>query len=118
MRPTKKRTRRDPREVTQKACMPGRKWRLLAQERGGRSVQVESAGQFDELVVDSWLHIEQMSPRHYWMRIGPLTVNVGLLPDGTVDAHVLREAGSKARVECTGDLGGESDGLPWFGRDE
>jgi len=43
-------------------AIPGRKWRLLAKERDRTPVvEIENKGVFDELVVDQWLHIEQMS---------------------------------------------------------
>lgn len=37
---------------------------------------------FDELVLDDWFHIEQMSDRHWWMRIGPLNLDVLVRADG------------------------------------
>lgn len=38
---------------------------------------------FDELVVDDWFHIEQMSDRFWWMRVGDLNLNVYVRADGT-----------------------------------
>lgn len=59
---------------------PGRTWRLLAHRADGPALDVRfdrKAGvQFDELVVDDWFHIEQMSTRCYWMRVGPIDLNV------------------------------------------
>jgi hypothetical protein len=42
--------------------------------------------QFDELVIDDWFHIEQMSERHYWMRVGNYDLNVHI--DGKGEAAV------------------------------
>jgi hypothetical protein len=47
----------------------GARWRLLAHRANG-SLEIENDGQFDELVVDDWLHIEQMEPAVWWLRVG------------------------------------------------
>ncbi len=64
---------------------PGRRWRVLAW-RGPSRIELRDEGTFDELVVDDWLHIEQMTNRTWWMRIGPpgqhLTVWVTVRKDG------------------------------------
>lgn len=44
--------------------------------------ELENRGVFDELVVDDWLHIEQMDERSYWMRIGRDRVYVTFDADG------------------------------------
>ena len=31
---------------------------------------MENRGTFDELVVDEWLHIEQMDAQTWWLRVG------------------------------------------------
>ena len=48
---------------------PGTHWRLLAHE-DGEPLEITNRGLFDELVVDGWLHIENLDPRRWWMRLG------------------------------------------------
>lgn len=54
---------------------PGTRWRVLARYKGGDvSADVRDAGNFDEIVdevvVDDWLHVEQMTDRTWFMSIG------------------------------------------------
>ena len=51
---------------------PGSTWRFLAWTKSGDPIERQSKGgeTFDELVVDDWLHIEQMDRDTWWMRIG------------------------------------------------
>ncbi len=53
-------------------------WRILTHDRGTteRAVTIENAGEFDEVVLGDWLHVEQMSTTHYWMRLGDADINV------------------------------------------
>ena len=67
---------------------PGRRWRVLAWvEKGAERIELRDRGIFDELVVDDWLHVEQMADNEWWMQIGRqgkhLTVWVTILDDGT-----------------------------------
>ena len=48
----------------------GTKWRVLAWRKDGTRVAVENDGQFDELVLEDILHLEQMGTRFWWMRLG------------------------------------------------
>jgi hypothetical protein len=38
--------------------------------------------EFDELVVGSWIHIEQMTTTGWWMNVGGVTINVSADRDG------------------------------------
>ena len=67
----------------------GLKWRLLAHLEN-RYFEVENQGSFDELVVDGWLHIEQMDANVWWMRVGDASINVTLSPDGQPVVDVER----------------------------
>ncbi|WP_437755475.1 hypothetical protein [Sorangium sp. So ce1389] len=49
------------------------KWRVLA-HRGAERVEVEGEGVFDELVVDDWIHLEQMDDDVWWLRVGDARV--------------------------------------------
>jgi hypothetical protein len=72
-------------EEWQRECAqnPGRRWRVRAYE-GSSVFEMENKGTFDELVVDHWLHVEQMDERVWLVRAGTrgfvVTVNV----DGSV----------------------------------
>lgn len=63
----------------------GSHWRILVHERIGKGYgkQIEDSHEtyqehteFDELVIDEWIHLEQMDTNHWWMRLGPLMVHV------------------------------------------
>jgi hypothetical protein len=77
---------------------PGRKWRFSAYHDGreGRDVarcrvNVENVGTFDELVVDGWIHVEQMSRARWWVRLGDRTFWVRVGKDGNA-AKVIDDA--------------------------
>ena len=65
---------------------PGRHWRLLTAPRRPAPLTAEDAafvslqnqGDFDELVVGTWFHLEQMSGRQWWMRVGDVTFGIHL----------------------------------------
>jgi len=57
----------------------GTEWRFLAQAEHGElslSSTDEPGYIFDELVVDDWLHIEQMDKYSWWIRVGEVVVRV------------------------------------------
>jgi len=73
--------------------LPGTRWRLLANAaptgRGGMYGQPTRLASddnqptvFDELVVDQWLHIEQMTGSVWWVNIGGVTLHVKADRDG------------------------------------
>jgi len=66
----------------------GKVWRVLAND-GDAAVELENKGVFDELVVDRWLHIEQMDHNRWWMRVGDARILIVLDDTGkaTVDIH-------------------------------
>lgn len=49
---------------------PGSRWRVGAYEPYGERHEMRDKGIFDELVVDEWLHVEQMSNNTWWISIG------------------------------------------------
>lgn len=71
------------------AEQPGRHWRLLAQEETG-PFQVENRGTLDEVVIDHWLHLEQMDDRLWWMRVGDARLMVSIGPAAEVQVEVDR----------------------------
>ena len=73
---------------------PGSKWRTLAHRVNGTAIQQHSSDhddptEFDELVIDAWLHIEQMDTRWWWMQIGPLAVNVHVGKAGRAERVIV-----------------------------
>lgn len=72
-----------------KATVPGSVWRLLA-KRGEREFTAENEGVFDELVVDQWLHLEQMTDDAWWMRLGDARINIHVTPAGEAKLTIER----------------------------
>lgn len=65
---------------------PGLSWRFLARDwndpgRETHDLSSDGATWFDELVVGDWLHIEWMSGRRWWMRLGDASINVTIPKD-------------------------------------
>jgi hypothetical protein len=60
---------------------PGARWRVLAKD-GGREIELENQGIFDELVIDDWLHLEQMDDNSWRARIGDASIQVVIHPSG------------------------------------
>ena len=68
---------------------PGSEWRVQARD-GDRKITLANDGIFDELVVDYWLHIEQLDARTWWMRAGDARLQVSVEDDGAVRLDVQR----------------------------
>jgi hypothetical protein len=66
------------------ARLPGSEWRLLAHEREER-IEAENRGILDELVVDDWLHLEQMDVAQWCMRLGDARIIVTVGAQVAVD---------------------------------
>ena len=45
-------------------------------------VQSDSTGEFDELVVADWMHLERMDRRQWWMRLGQIEFDITIKADG------------------------------------
>lgn len=71
----------------------GSRWRILAHGPRGERIDIESRDYdegdrakprtvFDELVIDDWLHLEQMSARVWWLKIGDDMVMISVGSDG------------------------------------
>ena len=61
---------------------PGYRWRILIHDESKRGLDRDvtiaggGAALFDELVVDDWLHVEQMDSRVWSVIIGDLVLSV------------------------------------------
>ncbi|HVK75725.1 MAG TPA: hypothetical protein VM734_20485, partial [Kofleriaceae bacterium] len=64
--------------------------RILAKD-GSREVTLENQGVFDELVIDDWLHLEQMDERSWWMRVGDASISVVVDGDGRARVSIERD---------------------------
>jgi hypothetical protein len=91
--------------MTKRALCPGRSWRTLAHEKG-RALEQHDRGTFDELVIDSWFHLEQMTTRNYWIGLCGLHVGVRLCKDGTVNLSIFDNTSKPAfpAIEIKGRL--------------
>jgi hypothetical protein len=56
----------------------------------GKELEVENQGLLDEVVIDHWLHLEQMDDRKWWMRVGDARLLVLVLEDGRVQVDIER----------------------------
>lgn len=77
LRPGKKRSHRNP---TWRA-----KWDV-----GDGSHTTENVGEFDELVIGEWFHIEKMDNDKWWIRIGDARIDVRVRGGERVDVWVER----------------------------
>ncbi len=68
----------------------GRKWRLSYDSSPTTRISLEDAGDFDEFVLEDWLHIEKMDKRDWWMRVGDAYVNAHVHLDGRVSVYIRR----------------------------
>lgn len=59
--------------------------RALASGAGGLDVRFNPDGSLDEIIGDCSFHLEQMSPTHWWIQVGPHMVN--LTAKGKISAH-------------------------------
>lgn len=76
----------------------GWKWRFLSHHIGdsGPEISMRNQGRFDELVVDNWLHIEQMNDRDWWMRVGDAWIWIHVPSRG--DARVTIRRGEYGQM--------------------
>jgi len=69
------------------------------------TIAYENDGTFDELVVDDWLHIEQMDASVWWMRVGDVRLLVTLNSEGQRSVDVL--PGAPSTPSCPSRGSGE-----------
>ena len=60
---------------------PGRPWRVQSDDRGD----------FDELCVGAWLHVERLTHRDFHLVIGARRFNVNVKKDGSVETWEVTE---------------------------
>ena len=68
-------------------------WRVLSHSgEGSQRHSIENLGEFDEIVLGDWLHVEQMNTSEYWMRLGDADIWVTIdRKTGNAKAIRLRE---------------------------
>lgn len=64
-------------------------WRLLAHTDQG-PFEIENRGEFDELVVSPWLHIEQLDAGTWWLRVGDARLEVRIPGEGQPEVDIVR----------------------------
>ena len=69
--------------------LPGSEWRISA-SKNGKKVEVEDQGVLDEVVIQPWLHLEQLDEREWWMRLGDARILINVAADGKVRVDVER----------------------------
>lgn len=69
------------------AKRPGSRWRIDAYGPGDEAFRAENQGTFNEVVVDHWLHVEQMENRLWIVRIGQRGFSVYVNADGSVELN-------------------------------
>jgi hypothetical protein len=69
----------------------GTQWRLLTHD-DVKTTEIKNKGIFDELVVDDWLHIEQMDDNIWWLRVGDVRIVATVSSQGQVTVDVERGA--------------------------
>src|SRR5438128_12579931 len=47
----------------------------------------------DEIVIDSWFHLEAMSDKDYWVSIGGIVINVRVGKDGKAKSVIVEHEG-------------------------
>ena len=76
--------------------LPGFTWRILAWNREGGRHGVPALNlafhpsdriEFDELFLGGFLHIEQMSDRQYWIRVGDHVLDVTIPAKGKTKVY-------------------------------
>lgn len=79
---------------------PGSVWRILVHERlgkgYGKTIDIDQDSydfptEFDELVIDHAIHVEQMNSRVWWLGIGPLMINVTIGERGQVKEIMVED---------------------------
>lgn len=109
--------------MAKQSIKPGAHWRLSAGgDKPGTRINVEAGDGtiktlgltrhvksevvlkgnqiFDEIVVDDWLHVEQMSERHWWAQVGDARVEITIDRRGQVTTSICR--GEYKVCKCKG----------------
>ncbi|MFK8003625.1 MAG: hypothetical protein AB8H86_28945 [Polyangiales bacterium] len=79
--------------------LPGSVWRLLT--RSGFAV--ENEGVIDEVVVDQWMHMEQLEERVWWMRLGLARLIIEIDEEGVAKVSFEPDCYSAATYYPTSD---------------
>lgn len=80
--------------------LPGSEWRISA-FKNGEKVEVADQGVLDEVVIQPWLHLEQLDEREWWMRLGDARILINIAADGQVQVDVERGYYHEVRGETT-----------------
>lgn len=67
----------------------GKSWRILAWEEGV-PLELQNRGTIDEVVVEEWLHLEQMDEHLWWLRVGDARIMAERDADGVMQVSIER----------------------------
>jgi hypothetical protein len=84
--------------TSRESAQTGGRWRILA-HAGDKKVELENEGILDEVVLDDWLHLEQMDERQWWMRVGDARVWINIDDHGRARVDVERGCYEEVRGE-------------------
>ncbi len=62
------------------------------------TVKYTKDNEFDELIIDDWIHLERMDKDKFWMRLGQVEFDITILPNGQPEIKVR-----KAEIRSMGD---------------
>ncbi len=70
----------------------GSNWRTLVELDNGQKIGCKGNGDsvFDELVIDSFLHVEQMNTNQWWMQVGDAAIWVTIDRKGEAKLSIMR----------------------------
>ena len=72
--------------------LPGLRWRILAQDdESPWELSGDGRRTLDEVVIDDWFHLEQMSKRRWWMRVGDVQLRIHIPKTGKPVVSVERD---------------------------
>lgn len=91
----RKARRRNREAVKRYRRKPGASWRVLAWANRGRTERsMKNEGVFDELVLDDWLHLEQMDTRHWFLLLpGERRISIRIPRDPKKPVEVMQYDG-------------------------
>lgn len=64
-------------------------WRILA-VKDGEKIELENQGVLDEVVLQSWFHLEQLDEREWFLRVGDARIIVSAEVDGSTRVDIER----------------------------
>lgn len=77
-------------------------WRLSYDSDRSTRVNVEDAGELDEVVVGNWLHLERLNDRAWGLKVGDARISVTVDRGGRARVNVYRGEFAEVSGETMG----------------